>query len=52
MKRKHLKTLKSIFAHPVSGNVQWQDIEALFIELALKSANVKAAGLRWCFLMK
>jgi hypothetical protein len=30
MKRKHLKTLSAIFARPVSANVQWRDIEALF----------------------
>ena len=33
MKRKHQKTLDLIFARPVSANVQWRDIEALFIEL-------------------
>jgi HicA toxin of bacterial toxin-antitoxin, len=33
MKRKHRKTLEAIFAHPVSGNIQWRDIEALFMEL-------------------
>ena len=33
MKRKHQKTLEAIFAHPVSGNIQWRDIEALFSEL-------------------
>lgn len=33
MKRKHQKTLESIFARPVSANVQWRDIEALFAEL-------------------
>jgi hypothetical protein len=33
MKRKHQKTLEAIFAHPVSGNIQWRDIEALFAEL-------------------
>lgn len=30
VKRKHDKTLAAIFAHPVSANVQWSDIEALF----------------------
>lgn len=30
MKRKHIKTLTAIFARPVSGNVQWREIEALF----------------------
>lgn len=33
MKRKHQRTLQAIFAHPVSANIQWHDIEALFIEL-------------------
>jgi hypothetical protein len=33
MKRKHQKTLEAIFAHPVSSNIQWRAIEALFIEL-------------------
>ena len=33
MKRKHQKTLKLIFNRPVSGNIKWNDIESLFIEL-------------------
>ncbi len=33
MKRKHQRTLASICARPASANVQWRDIEALFIEL-------------------
>ncbi|BAN69262.1 type II toxin-antitoxin system HicA family toxin [endosymbiont of unidentified scaly snail isolate Monju] len=33
MKRKHARTLKRIFARPVSGNIAWRDIEALFIDL-------------------
>ena len=33
MKRKHQRTLELIFARPTSGNVQWRDIEALFVEL-------------------
>ena len=33
MKRKHRKTLEAIFAHPVSANIQWRDIEALFVDL-------------------
>lgn len=33
MKRKHQATLKSIFSRPVSANVRWSDIEALFKEL-------------------
>jgi hypothetical protein len=33
MKRKHQKTLELIFARPISANVRWSDIEALFMEL-------------------
>lgn len=33
MKRKHLRTLELIFSRPVSGNVRWSAIEALFVEL-------------------
>ena len=33
MKRKHQKTLDAIYARPVSVNIQWHDIEALFVEL-------------------
>lgn len=30
MKRIHQRTLELIFARPVSGNIRWVDIEALF----------------------
>jgi len=33
MKRKHAKTLVAIFTRPLPGNLQWRDIEALFVEL-------------------
>lgn len=33
MKRKSSKTLALIFKRPLSGNIAWSDIEALFIEL-------------------
>lgn len=33
MKRKHHATLELIFSRPVSGNVRWSDIEAMFNEL-------------------
>lgn len=39
MKRKHAKTLELIFSRPVSGNVRWADIEALFIELGAQVAE-------------
>ncbi|WP_307184163.1 type II toxin-antitoxin system HicA family toxin [Duganella sp. CF402] len=33
MKRKCQRTLEAICSHPVSANVPWRDIEALFVEL-------------------
>lgn len=33
MKRKHQKTLESIYKRPVSGTIHWADIESLFIAL-------------------
>ena len=33
MKRKQQRILELIFARPVSGNVRWSDIEALFLGL-------------------
>lgn len=33
MRRKHRATLALLFAHPVSGNIRWADIESLFIAL-------------------
>ncbi len=31
MKRKHLKTLESIYSRPISANISWSDIEALLV---------------------
>lgn len=39
MKRKHQRTLELIFSRPVSGNVRWSDIEALFGELGAEIAE-------------
>lgn len=33
MKKRHQKTLELIFARPVSGNIKWREIEALFLEM-------------------
>lgn len=33
MKRKSRKTLELIYKRPISGNIRWKDIEALFVEL-------------------
>jgi len=44
MRRGHRKTLLAIFAHPVSGNLPWQDIEALL--LAMGAEISERAGSR------
>ncbi|MFM0129573.1 type II toxin-antitoxin system HicA family toxin [Paraburkholderia sediminicola] len=36
MKRAHSRTLELIFVRPVSANVRWSDVEALFLELGAK----------------
>ena len=33
MKRRHQRIVELIFSRPTSGNVQWRDVEGLFIEL-------------------
>lgn len=33
MKKKAQKTLDLIFARPISANIEWRDIEVLFLEL-------------------
>lgn len=33
LKRKHFRTLQTIFARPISANLQWRDVEALLIAL-------------------
>jgi hypothetical protein len=30
MNRRHLKTLAAVFDQPISGNIEWRKIEALF----------------------
>lgn len=36
MKRRHQKTFELIYKRPTSANIQWSDIEALFIALGAK----------------
>jgi hypothetical protein len=43
MKRKHAKTLELIFKRPVSGNIQWRDIEALFMELGAEITEAEGS---------
>lgn len=47
MKRKHQRTLEQVFARPVSANVRWADIEALFVELGGQVAQRDGRAC-WC----
>ena len=33
MERRYRRTVELIFSRPTSGNVQWRDVEGLFVEL-------------------
>ena len=46
MKRKHQKILELIFHRPVSGNIKWNDIESLFIELGAEISEGSRIGVR------
>lgn len=43
MKARHARTLKRIFARPVSGGVKWKDIEGLFRELGATIAEAEGS---------
>ena len=44
MNKRHQKTLNSIFAQPISGNIKWRDVEALLKNLG--AALSERAGSR------
>ena len=50
LRAKHRRTLESVFAHPVSGNLRWADIEALV--KALGGVVEQGDGSRVHFLLK
>ncbi|MDE0426059.1 MAG: type II toxin-antitoxin system HicA family toxin [Candidatus Poribacteria bacterium] len=33
MNKRHKRTLNAIFAHPISGNIKWRNVEALLKNL-------------------
>ncbi|WP_133511080.1 type II toxin-antitoxin system HicA family toxin [Candidatus Thiosymbion oneisti] len=43
MKGKHRETLKRIYSRPVSANIQWRDIEALFLTLGAEVIERKGS---------
>ena len=44
MNSKNRKTLKTIFADPVSGNVEWRDIEALLVAVGCRIVEGKGSS--------
>jgi len=44
MNNRHLKTLKAVFRDPVTGTIDWDDIERLF--LAAGCEKIEGAGSR------
>ncbi|MFT4554028.1 MAG: hypothetical protein ACI9S8_002673 [Chlamydiales bacterium] len=46
MKRKHKKTLESVFKDPVLSNVIWDDIENLFIALGAEITEGSGSRVR------
>ncbi len=49
MNRKHQKTLDTIFSLPVSSNLEWRKIEALFV--ALEARIIEGNGSRVSFVI-
>lgn len=47
MNNKHRKTYEEVFADPVSGNIEWDRIEALFI--AAGAQRIEGRGSRVSF---
>ncbi|CAI9119549.1 type II toxin-antitoxin system HicA family toxin [Brytella acorum] len=43
MKAKHRRTLELIFKRPVSGNVAWSEIEALFVALGAEISEAEGS---------
>jgi hypothetical protein len=47
MSTKHLRTLKAIFADPVSGSIKWRDIEALLVSLGAEISEGSGSRVRF-----
>ena len=46
MKSKHRKTLEAILQKPVQSNIEWKDIEALFIVLGAEISERSGSRIR------
>ena len=50
MNKNHRKTLNTVFADPISGNIEWREIEALF--KAVGCEIIEGSGYRVTILHK
>ena len=46
MNKKNRKTLEQIFKHPTPSNIQWKEIESLFIVLGAKLSEGSGSRIR------
>jgi hypothetical protein len=49
MNSRHRKTLQTIFLDPVSGNIEWRKIEALFLALGATKDEGDGAAVTFLF---
>jgi hypothetical protein len=46
---RHRKTLEAVFADPVSGSIEWRDIEAMLISLGCEVSEGSGSRVRVMF---
>lgn len=46
MNRKHQRTLEAVFSTPIRSNINWKDIESLFIALGAKIEEGRGSRVR------
>ena len=46
MNKKHQKTREAIFANPTKSNIQWKDIESLFLALGAELSEGNGSRVR------
>lgn len=47
MNSKHKKTLKAIFTNPISGNIEWAEIEALLVAVGAELSEGRGSRIRF-----
>ncbi|MBL4903969.1 MAG: hypothetical protein JKY62_15150 [Desulfocapsa sp.] len=56
MKKKHIKTLELLCCRPASGNIKWQSIESMLVELGAdireRTPDTQGTGLDTAYLWR